>query len=72
MRTSALTVAQKDGGVHPIIQSEAASRLGLILALKVCFFLESSQAALGRGCVKTQKHEIFVGRVTITAIEKIA
>jgi len=25
-----------------------------------------------RGCVKTQKHEIFVGKMTIANIEKIA
>jgi hypothetical protein len=29
-------------------------------------------AATGRGCVKTQKHKIFMGRVAIPRIEKIA
>jgi hypothetical protein len=29
-------------------------------------------AAIDRGCVKTKKYEIFVGRATIADIEKIA
>jgi muramidase (phage lysozyme) len=33
---------------------------------------EIYSTAAGRGCVKTQKHEIFVGRVTIVDVKKIA
>jgi hypothetical protein len=33
---------------------------------------DAPRTANGRGCVKTQKHEIFVDRVTIADIQKIA
>ena len=35
-------------------------------------FGATAMTVMGRGCVKTQKHKIFVGRVTIADIEKIA